>query len=105
LALEFGRGLVEGLPGLHRRTASSGVGAHLVVVTDEAIDLGLQLGNRRAAGLRFQPLLQRLVVALDLALGLEIVGLAVLERDAECGELDLPAGMSRRRRKRASPAP
>lgn len=47
LTVELRSGLVEGPPGLQCRTSSGGVGASFVVVRDEAVDPGLQLGNRR----------------------------------------------------------
>ena len=42
----------------------------LVVDVDEAVDLGLELGQGRRGGLLAQPFLQGEVIALDLALGL-----------------------------------
>ena len=94
LAVDLDGGLVERSPGAHRRAAARGVGALLVVEVDESVDLGLELGQGGGRGLLAQPLLQREVVALDLALGLWMVGLAVLEGDPESGELDLHAGVS-----------
>jgi hypothetical protein len=65
------------------------VGPGLVVVADEVVDLALELGDGPCRVLFAQPALERLVEPLDLPLGLGMVGLAVLEGDAEGGELAL----------------
>jgi len=51
----------------------------------------LELGDGRGRVLFAQPPLQGLVEPLDLALGLGVVGLAVLDGDAQGGELGLEA--------------
>ena len=61
----------------------------LVVVGDEAVELGLELADRSRGGLLGQVLLQCLVEALDLPAGLGMVGPGVLECDAEREQLRL----------------
>jgi hypothetical protein len=56
---------------------------HLVVVANDAVNLGLQFFDARRAGLFAQPLLQRLVVAIHFALGLGRRFQAILELLAE----------------------
>jgi hypothetical protein len=75
---------VEVALGLHRWTASSRVRTHLVVGEHEAVDLGLELDDGLCRRLFSRPLLQRLVVAPDLALRLGAVSAG--ERN-ELGEL------------------
>jgi hypothetical protein len=56
-----------------------------VVDLDELIKQGLQLGE--GGGLLWlgaEPLLEGLLESFDLALGLRVVGLAVVLRDVEC---------------------
>jgi hypothetical protein len=62
------------------------VGSKLVVDALEAVELGLQVGQSGGGGLSGEPALQGLVEALDLALGLRMVGMAVLLGDAQVGE-------------------
>jgi hypothetical protein len=59
------------------------VRSHLVVVSDEAIDLGLELCDRGGPRLLAEKLLEGLVEALDLAAGLGVIGPRVLVVDAE----------------------
>src|SRR5207344_3609338 len=73
-----------------RRHAFPGpVRSHLVVVGDEPIDLGLELGDRADGWLTGQERLHRLVEALDLAAGLRMVGTGVAELDPEREQLGL----------------
>ena len=62
------------------------VGSKLVVDALEAVELGLQLDDGGGGGLGSEPALQGLVEAFDLALGLRMVRMAVLLRDAEVGD-------------------
>jgi hypothetical protein len=62
------------------------VGSKLVADALEAVELGLQLGDGGGRWLGCEPALQGLVEAFDLALGLRIVGMAVLLRDAQVGD-------------------
>lgn len=89
LALELWGCLVERAPRLHGRTTSRHVWSFLVVVEDEAVDLLLSRLDGGDLALLAQVLLQGLVVALDLALRLGMVGLGVLEADAEHREVNL----------------
>jgi len=58
--------------------ADGAVGAVLVVVVGEGVELGLQGGEGgRGGGLAGEPVLQGLVQAFDFAAGLRVVGLAV----------------------------
>src|ERR1035438_3631464 len=61
------------------------------LVADEVVDLPLELGDGGSRVLLAQPPLQGLVEPLDLALGLGVVGLAVLDGDTQGGELGLEA--------------
>ena len=63
-----------------------------VVVVDEAIELALELALRFRWSLLSQVLLQGLMEALDLALGLWVIGLAMLGGDAERQQLSLGGG-------------
>ena len=55
-----------------------------VVLVSEDLEQGLQFGDRgRLGGLGAQPLLHRLLEPFDLALGLRVVGLAVLLGDVQ----------------------
>ena len=63
--------------------------ADLVVVSPETVELSLQLGQVARAALFGQVLFQRLVEALDFALGLWVVGLAVPLGDPESPEQGL----------------
>jgi hypothetical protein len=78
---------------VHRGTSLRLVGANLVVVTHEAVNLTLELVDARGFWLFAQPLLQGLVVALDLPLRLGVVGLSVLKRDPERRQVDLESGV------------
>ena len=62
------------------------VGSKLVVDALEAVELGLQLDDGGGGGLGGEPALQGLVEAFDLALGLRMVRMAVVLRDAEVGD-------------------
>jgi hypothetical protein len=62
------------------------VGSKLVIDALEAVELGLQLLQGGGGGLSGEPALQGLVEAFDLALGLRMVGMAVLLGDAQAGE-------------------
>ena len=93
LPADLDGGLVELAPGPHGLAPTRGVGTLLVVDVDEAVDLGLELGQGGRGRFLAQPHLQRQVVALDLALGLGMVGPAVFEDDPEGGQLDLHAGV------------
>ncbi len=73
--------------GLARGASADGpVRPLLVVGTAEGIELGLQLGEGARSGLLPEPALERLVEALDLALGLGMPGCSVPLADAEPGE-------------------
>jgi hypothetical protein len=50
----------------------------VVVVGGEGVELGLQAGEVSGGGLGGEPFLDGLLEPLDLALGLRVVGLAVL---------------------------
>ena len=79
-----GCGLRGGPVGLAGGAAGQGaVGALLVVVVAELVELALQLGECSGGRSGAQPALQGLVEALDLALGLRVSGCAVLLLDAE----------------------
>jgi hypothetical protein len=58
------------------------MGSLLVVVGDEAIAVGLELGHG-VGGLLGEELLERLVEPFDLAAGLGVVGTRVFESDTE----------------------
>jgi hypothetical protein len=58
------------------------VGPDLVVDVCEGVQLVLQFGHGGGGWLGGEPAFQRLVEALDLALGLGMAGMAVLLRDA-----------------------
>ena len=56
----------------------------VVVVVDEGVEQGLQLGDGgRLVGLGAEPFFQGLLEAFDFALGVWMVGLAVLLGDVE----------------------
>jgi hypothetical protein len=55
-----------------------------VVVAGEPVELGLQRGQVEGWGLAGEPFLEGLVVALDLAAGLRVVGAGVPERERAC---------------------
>jgi hypothetical protein len=65
------------------------MGADLVVIGDEAIDLALELLDRFGARLFAQELLLRLMEALDLATGLRVIGARVFVGDAQVKQLGL----------------
>jgi hypothetical protein len=65
------------------------VGALVVVVGGQGVELGLQFGDGGRGGLGGQPFLERLLEPLDLALGLRVVRLAVLLVDSEAAEFVL----------------
>jgi hypothetical protein len=67
------------------------VRSDVVVVVAEAVELGLQLGERRGWGLFGEPAFEGLVEALDLAAGLGVVGAGVLVVDPQPDELELDA--------------
>ena len=78
-----GRAFVPGVEGRLGSLALPGpVGPFVVVVADEAIDLGLQSVNRSGRALLGQEPFQGLVPALDLAAGLGMVGPGVLGEHA-----------------------
>jgi hypothetical protein len=52
LSVEQWCGFVESASGVHRGTTARGVGTHVVVIENEAVDLGLDIGDGRVAGLR-----------------------------------------------------
>jgi hypothetical protein len=64
------------------------MGADVVVVGDEAIDLGLQPVDRRRPRLPREAL-EGQVEALDLATGLGVIGPGALARDPEAEQLGL----------------
>jgi hypothetical protein len=65
----------------------------VVVELDEVVQQDLQLGEGAGlVGLGPQPLLQGLLEALDLALGLRVVGVAVLLRDGGLLQVRLTPG-------------
>jgi hypothetical protein len=67
------------------------VRSKVVVDALEAVELGLQVVQSGGGGLSCEPALQGLVEAFDLALGLRVVGMAVLLGDAQAGEQVLEA--------------
>jgi hypothetical protein len=87
-----GVAFVEGSPGVHGWAAACLAGSFFVVEVHEAVDLGLEFDEVTRRGSSSEVVLECAVVALDLALGLGAVGLAVFEGDAERGEFDLEAG-------------
>ena len=58
------------------------VGPEMVVEVAEPVELGLEVGEGGGGGLCGEPAFQGLVEAFDLALGLRVVGVAVLLGDA-----------------------
>jgi hypothetical protein len=65
--------------------AESPVGPLVVVVAGEGVELGLELGDGGGGGLAGEPFFEGLVVALDLAAGLGVVGAGVPEADPQGG--------------------
>jgi len=65
------------------------VGALLVVVAPEGVELGLELAQGPGPGLGSKPLLQGPVEAFDLPAGLRVVRGGVLLLDPESGQLGL----------------
>ena len=87
---DVGSGLDAGVEGVQGRVAVEGaMGALLVVVSPEGIELGLEHGQRRCWRLFVEELLLGLVKALDLAAGLGVVRGRVFGDDAEPLELGL----------------
>ena len=85
-----GGGLGAGGVGLGGGAAVEGaVLASVVVVVGELVQQCLERGQGRRGRAGVQPVLEGLVEAFDLALGLGVVRGAVLLRDAEGGQLDL----------------
>ena len=69
--------------------AERSMGSDLVVIAAKLVELHLQLCDRTRTGLFGQPLLERLVEALDLAAGLGVVRPRVSVLDASFDELAL----------------
>ena len=63
------------------------VGSGCVVDVCEGVELGLQLGQSSRGWLCAEPLLHGLLKSLDFALGLRVVGFAILLGDAQDDEL------------------
>jgi hypothetical protein len=85
-----GAGFGAGGPGGGGGGAGQGaVWPLVVVVAGEPVELGLQAGDGGGGGLAGEPFLQGLVVALDLAAGLGVVGAGVPEADVQGGEFGL----------------
>src|SRR3970040_2764375 len=83
-------GLVPGLEGdPWWHPAPGSMRPHVVVVGEEAIDLGLQLPARGRLGLLGKERLHRLVEPLDLAAGLGVVGPRVAVVDPESPQFGL----------------
>ena len=78
---------VEGVQG--RVAVQGAVGAVLVVVGAEGVELGLEDGQRRGRRLLGEELLLGLVEAFDLAAGLGVIRRRVFGDDAEALELGL----------------
>jgi hypothetical protein len=89
LAVEDRRRLVALAVDGEGRATMGLVGADFVIVAGEEVDARLELVNGGELVAPSQPLLERPVITLDAALGLGMVGLAVLEADAERDEIDL----------------
>lgn len=64
------------------------VGSLVVVVVDERVELGLQLGDVLGEGLAAQPFLERLLEPFDLAAGLGMTGPRCLGDHPDFAELD-----------------
>lgn len=72
--------------------AACSVGAHVVVVGGEAVELCLQLDDGRWSRLAGEEPFERLVEPFDLAAGLGMVGARVLQLDAQGEQLGLERG-------------